>query len=128
MLLVSVPFYYRIYFQFSDSQTILLLLAFFLFGEGFGHLWDFHILKSSRVSSIDEGILLGPSQGQALYIKKKKTSHPPCFPIHTHSLVFLLLSTHNWSWKTTWKAKKQWMRELIDFEINNTQLHHLLCE
>ena len=38
MLLVSVPFYYRIYFQFSDSQTILLLLAFFLLGEGFGHL------------------------------------------------------------------------------------------
>ena len=33
-------------------------------------------------------------------------SLPPCFPIHKHSLVFLLLSTHVWSWKAICKAEE----------------------
>lgn len=66
-----------------------------------------------------------------LYIFKKKKKKTLTLPasLYTHTVwcsYFSLPTTG--AERQLGKQKKQWMRELIDFEINNTQLHRLLCE
>lgn len=64
-----------------------------------------------------------------LYIfKKKKKTFPPSLLSYTHIQFGVPTSLHTGAERQLGKQKKQWMRELIDFEINNTQLHCLLCE
>ena len=65
-----------------------------------------------------------------LYIFKKKKNLPPTLLPYTHTQFGVPTSLYpQLELKDNLESKKkQWTRELIVFEINNTQFHRLLCE